>query len=392
MSSTRNLLIKNVRLLSNNDSVDIRIEDGKLTAIDRGLEFAGKTLNGEGRLVVPGLIDLHIHGAGGTDLVSANRQEMDNMAATLARLGTTSFLAAAVYNPNHHEFISDLFSCLSFKGADLLGLYLEGPFINRKKRGGIPENYIKAPSLFLLQSIREQSHKNLKIMTVAPEVEGIERIIDFLRQHDIIAALGHSNADYETANHAYKNGVSHITHSFNAMTGLHHREPGPVVAAVEYSHVYAEVICDGVHIHPAIVNMIYKLFGTERIVCITDGIAGMGLPDGTWMYDGREYISKGGIARYPDGTLIGTTQSLLQLALNFKRFSGCHLQQAFDTVTLNPARVLGIDKQKGSLSVGKDADLLLLDADFSVYTTVIDGNIVYQKDNPHKKTFVAHNA
>ncbi len=381
MATENKVLVKDARFLRGNKTADIRINNGTIVDIGAGLCHRDETvIKADGRLMIPGLIDIHIHGAGGTDVVAAGPHNLANMSRTLARLGVTSFLAAAVYNPADHRYITDIASRPVLPGAKLLGFYLEGPFINAEKRGGIPGNYIKSPSLALMRSILHQSKKSLKIMTMAPELKGADDLLDLLVENRITVSLGHTCADYETARRAFRHGYSHITHCFNAMNGLHHRRPGPVGAAMECQNITVEMICDSAHIHPAMIKLLFKTMGPERLICISDGIRNLGLPDGTYTYDGREYISKNGIARYPDGTLIGTTMSLLQLVLNFKRFSGCTLEQALDTVTKQPARVLGIDKQKGAIKEGYDADLVLLDSDFTPFITLVDGEVVFSKN------------
>jgi N-acetylglucosamine-6-phosphate deacetylase len=174
-------------------------------------------------------------------------------------------------------------------------------------------------------------------------------------------------------------GISHVTHIFNAMPPLHHRFPGPLAAIFERSGITAQIISDGHHLHPAIVRFLHATLGGERCVCITDGMAGIGLPEGRYLYNGREYESLAGAARYLDGTLIGSTMSLLNIAFHFQTFTGCTRMAAIDSVTKIPARVLGLEHRKGTIERGADADLVLIDADNDPYCTIINGKEVYRR-------------
>ena len=217
-------------------------------------------------------------------------------------------------------------------------------------------------------------------MTIAPEVDGALDVIRELVNRGVVASFGHSNANYEETKAGLVAGISHVTHIFNAMRPLHHRDPGPVPAIFEQPDVTVQVICDGIHLHENMVRYIYRQFGDERCICITDGMRATDLPEGRYVYYGKEYESRGGVARYLDGTLIGTTYSLHQMMLNFLDFTDCSLEAAVSATASNPAKVLGIDDRKGTLAVGKDADLVVLDQDRSVWATIIGGRITYRKE------------
>ncbi|MDW7682094.1 MAG: N-acetylglucosamine-6-phosphate deacetylase, partial [bacterium] len=266
-------------------------------------------------------------------------------------------------------------------GAQILGIHLEGPFINPVKKGGISENCILPASQSELAHIIDITQRRLKMMTVAPELPGNLKIIEQLAKLHIIASFGHSDATYEETQQGINSGIRHVTHLFNAMPPLHHRSPGPIPAIIENQRISVQLIADGVHLHPAIIRWVNQYIGSDRIICITDGIQAIGMPEGRYVYNGRDYISKNGAARYLDGTLIGTALPLNQIARRFKNFTHCTLQQAVDTVSLNPARLLGLENQKGSLDIGKDADLVLMDQNFNVSMTLIDGKIVYRKSD-----------
>ena len=214
-----------------------------------------------------------------------------------------------------------------------MGFHLEGPFINEKKKGGLDPASIYPASPEKLEEILEVTGDTLKMMTIAPELEGNLQIISELRKNNIIAAFAHSDANYAETKQGFEAGINHVTHIFNAMRSIHHREPGPIPAIFENENITVQIISDGHHINPAIVKMIYHIIGAERCVCITDGMQGIGLPEGKYIYNGREYISKDGAAKYSDGTLIGSTMSLLEIVFKFKEFTGCSLEEAVNSST-----------------------------------------------------------
>jgi N-acetylglucosamine-6-phosphate deacetylase len=218
------------------------------------------------------------------------------------------------------------------------------------------------------------------MMTIAPEVDGALDVIRELVAQGIVASFGHSNADYEQTQAGIQAGISHVTHIYNTMRLIHHRDPGPVPAIFEHPEVTIQLICDGIHLHPHMVRYIQQQFGWDRCVCITDGMRSIGMPDGSYSYYGQDFESKDSVAHYQDGTLIGSTLDLLKMMLNLKHFTGCSLEEAVAAASTNPAKVLDLGDQKGTVEVGKDADLVILDEDFSVWGTIIGGKVIYQRE------------
>ncbi len=381
------LLITNCRLFNAPDdkqTTSILIENGTITQIGQIDSSAGcnNILDAQGRLIAPGFIDIHIQGAGGADILDASTKALKAISQTCARFGTTSFLATTVFKPNQknqHLTLAAEHVGRDLGGANLLGIHLEGPFISPQKKGMILPNCICQPSLQLLDKIQDITNGHLKIMTIAPELPGSLRIIQRLADSNIIASFGHSSATYEQTLAGFDAGISHVTHMFNAMPPLHHRAPGPLVAIFQTKHVTAQLIADGVHIHPSVLRFTFEMLGPNRIIPITDGMQALGLADGKFIYNGVEYESKEGTARYKDGTLIGTALGLSQLLQKLMAFTDCPLDLAIKTVTQNPAGLLGLEEKKGTIVPGKDADLILLDHDRSVHTTIVAGNIVFQK-------------
>ena len=381
------LIIKSCRLYNSPDKdalYDINVSNNKIQRIERTSEKnkCENLIYAEGGIASPGFIDVHIQGAGGADVLDNKMESLEAISKTLAKVGTTAYLGTTVVKPEEgNQHLKLMRQCVNkdLGGATLLGVHLEGPFINIKKKGGLAEDSIYEPTLEGLESIFEATGDSLKMMTIAPELPGNIEIIKHLVKHKVVASFAHSDADYEETKKGFEAGINHVTHIFNAMRSLHHRTPGPLAAIFENNNISVQIISDGHHLHPSIVNIIYELIGGKRCICITDGMHGIGLPDGYYMYNGRKYESKKGAARYLDGTLIGSTMSLGNIALNFMEFTGCTFETAINSVTKNPAKLLNIYNEKGSLDLGKDADIVLFDKDNSIFTTLVNGKIVYQK-------------
>ncbi len=384
---SRKLLITNCRLFDAREdrrTTSILIESGTIIQVGEARAKTGchDILDAQGRIIAPGFINVHIQGAGGADILDGTPEALGTISKTCARFGTTSFLATTVFKPgrdNRHLALAAECVGQDLGGANLLGIHLEGPFISPLKRGMILPECICPPSSEILEKIRSITKGHLKMMTVAPELPGNLPIIRSLAESGAIASFGHSNASFEQTLDGFDAGISHVTHLFNAMPPIHHRSPGPLVAIFQTEHVSAQLISDGVHIHPAVLRLAFETLGPGRSVAITDGMQAIGLGDGIFVYNGVEYESKEGVARYKDGTLIGTALGLNQMLQRLMAFTGCLLDAAIRTVTENPARLLGFDHSKGSIAAGKDADLALLEDDLSVCTTIVAGRVVWEK-------------
>lgn len=382
------LLIKNCRLFDDHQAgsmTSILIENGVIKQVgpEQSCSTCGDILDAGGKIVAPGFIDVHIQGAGGADVLDAIPEALSAISRTCARFGTTSFLATTVFKPGrdnrHLDFAAD---CVGrdLGGAQLLGIHLEGPFISGQKRGMIQPECICLPSDEVLEGIWSATKGRLRMMTIAPELPNCLPVIGTLVESGVIASFGHSNASFEQTLDGFNAGISHVTHLFNAMPSIHHRAPGPLVAIFQTEHVSAQLITDGVHIHPAVLRHAFQTLGPKRSITITDGMQAIGLGDGMFVYNGIQYESKDGAARYKDGTLIGTALGLNQMLKRLMTFTDCPLDTAIKTVTENPAWLLGLEKRKGTLAAGKDADLVILEEDLSVYTTIIGGRIVYENE------------
>jgi N-acetylglucosamine-6-phosphate deacetylase len=363
------------------DTFSILIERGVVTKMGSGVKPPQnvKTLDARGNMVSPGFIDVHVQGAGGADILDGSEDALRTISRTCARFGVTGFLATTVFKPgqqNSHLAEAAEYTGKDLGGARLLGIHLEGPFISTAKRGMIQRDSICKPSLEELERILTLTDGALKIMTIAPELENNLQLIGRLKNAGVVASFGHSAASLQQTVMGIDAGISHVTHLFNAMPQMHHREPGALPAIVE-SNIDVQIIPDGIHVHPAVLRLACTILGHERVVAITDGMQAMGLPDGEYEYNSIRYRSKDGTARYEDGTLIGTALGMAELLQRLNRHVQFSFEQTLATATVNPARVLG--QQHASISVveGMPGDLVILDSHFAVYNTVVSGKIVY---------------
>ncbi len=379
------LLIKNCRrydALEDGPLCSCLVEDGRIAGLgDLAAETrADEVLDGQGCILSPGLIDVHVQGAGGADVLDATPEAMQTLSRTCARFGVTSFLATTVYMPgraNRHLRVAAECTDSDLGGAHLLGTHLEGPFISTEKRGMIQPASIAQPSTAILEDIQSLLAGTLRMMTIAPELPNGLGMIKALLAQGVVASLGHTKATYEQALAGFEAGIDHVTHLFNAMPLLHHRDPGPLAAIFERPTVTCQVITDGVHSHPSVLRLAYQALGPQRFVTITDGMQAMGLPEGKYVYNGITYESRGGAARYRDGTLIGTALGLNQMLGRLVQSTGCTRATAIRTATVNPAQVLGLGRRKGGLMPGMDADLAIFRPDLSVFAAIVAGRIVY---------------
>jgi N-acetylglucosamine-6-phosphate deacetylase len=371
------LLIKNCRLPDHNEPHDILCIEGSIGEIGKNLQVNAPMIDAEMKFVAPGLLDIHVHGAGGVDFLNMNTASYEIAARTLAGVGTSGFLPTVLIDPRNPERLSGLARLIdqSIDGAKMLGIHAEGPFINKAKKGGFPLECIHPADTGLLSDLISYSQNQISMMTLAPEVVD-QSVLDMLRLNHIIAAIGHTDVYYKEMKSYLEKGLNHLTHVFNAMNGIHHREPGPILAAWEDPSSTIQIISDGHHLSPAIVRMLYHLWGPDRCIIITDGLNSQGLPDGEYEYLGKSYVTENGLAKYHDGTLIGTTFGMLDMVAHFKSFTGCSLSQAINAASINPARLLGL-KTKGVIAPGYDADIIIFDSDFALHYTIIKGNVVY---------------
>jgi N-acetylglucosamine-6-phosphate deacetylase len=380
------LIIKNGRLVNatHTEPVDFYVHSGKITRIAPNILIPGvEKIDATGCAIIPGLIDIHIQGAGGADVLDGTVEALQTISQTLARFGVTGFLATTFYNAdrdNKHLRLAAEYCGKELGGARMLGIHIEGPFISPAKRGGIPEKCLTTPSQKALDDITHLCGSALKMMTIAPEIPGNDRIIKRLQEMNCIPSFGHSNANYEETLRGIEQGILHVTHLFNAMPGMNHRQPGPLLAIIENPLVTVQMIVDGVHIHPGVVRLMDRLLGVDRIIAITDAIQSMGLPDGRYIFHGHDYESKNGTARYADGTLIGTAMALDRMVSNYAHFTAAPFATAVKTATENPARLLGYAGSLGVIAENAGADFAILNEQGQIQQTFVGGVCVYSAD------------
>jgi N-acetylglucosamine-6-phosphate deacetylase len=361
-------------------------EDEKITAVGEESEIKmpkrARVIDASGKTVAPGFIDVHIHGGGGRDIMDASYEAVKEIAKFVVSHGTTSFVATTISAPR-----PDLLRTIKavstarekgIDGAEILGMHLEGPYINPEKRGAHSADYVRLPSIDEFKEIWEASNHTVKIVTLAPELEGSKILIQRLRELGIVASIGHSNATYIQAVDAIKQGVRHATHMFNRMSGFDPKEPGVIGAVLVHDELTAELICDSIHVHPAAMKLLLRVKGPERIVLVTDAIRAAGMPNGEYALGKQHVIVKNGVSRLRSGDLAGSTLTMDQAVRNMMKMVGTPLQTAVKMATINPAVVINVDKNKGSLETSKDADILIIDDEVNVYLTIVKGKVVYK--------------
>lgn len=363
----------------------IRISEGKILDIGRkepeAVEGAVFMDLAEYK-VIPGLVDLHVHGYMGYDVASADTDAVLSMASRLASEGTTSFLPTLGAMPldRTEEVIRSVKAIAldkSGEGADILGLHLEGPFLNPQKKGAMRLDYLLEPSLDLMIKWFELSEGTLNHVTIAPELPSAREVIAFLSRQGVTVAAGHSMATYEETLEAISWGVSVGNHTYNAMRSFHHRDPGIVGAVLSNRRIWAEVLCDGIHVHPGAILALLAAKGTGRTYLVSDAIAPAGLSPGLYNSLGSDIIiDEIGRAFLSDGTLAGSTTTLLRCVKNVMRWTGEPLERVIPMATVNPSLVANVFDRKGTLSPGKDADLVVLDDNDEVVLSVVRGNVV----------------
>ena len=336
-----------------------------------------------GAIVLPGFIDQHIHGAGGSDGMDGTMEDVDKIAKTIAAEGTTSFLVTTMTQSpeNITKAVSAVKAYRDAKikdGARVLGVHLEGPFIAAAFKGAQPLEYVKAPDIEAFESYNEASGNSIRIVTIAPEVEGATEFISYLKEKGIVASIGHTGAKYPEIEKAVECGAANVTHTYNAQTALHHREIGTVGSAMLLDDLNCELIADTIHVSVPAMRLLVKNKPLDKLTLITDAMRAKGIPDGVSELGGQTVYVKNGEARLEDGTLAGSVLRMNRALQNMIEKVGVPYTQAVDYATINPARTLNLDKEIGSIKIGKRADFTVLDESFNVLMTIRSGKIIYQ--------------
>ncbi len=334
-----------------------------------------------GLTLVPGFIDLHVHGGGGFSLATRNPEEIRSYARWVVARGVTSFLATvcAADQEEALEFLraGAVATGSVPEGANVLGLNLEGPFVNAARRGALPRSWPLPPDMRALDGLVQAAGGHLRLLTLAPELPRAEAVLRAALARGVAVAVGHTDADYDAALAAFTSGASHLTHAFNAMRPFHHRDPGPVGAALAFGEATVEVIADGVHLHPAAAGLLLRALGAQRTALVTDGVPPAGLAAGGFGIGEEVARLEGGRVLLPDGTIAGSAATMDQVVRNVVRWGCAGLAGAVGMASTVPAGVLGLKGCKGLIAPGYDADLVALDEDLEVVMTWVGGRLVH---------------
>lgn len=375
--------IRNVKIFTEQHTFregSIAIKDGLFA---EPAENPGKIIDGQGCYAIPGLIDIHFHGCMGYDFCDGTQEALREIARYEASVGVTGMAPATMTLPAEQleEILSNAaaFSADSGKNpgeAELLGVNMEGPFISKHKKGAQDDTYIIPSDLELFHRFQRAAEGLVKFIAVAPEVEGALAFVDRVKDEAVVS-LAHTNADYDEALAAFQRGASHAVHLFNAMPPFGHREPGVVGAVADSHHVTAELICDGIHIHPSVVRAAFKILGENRIILISDSMRAAGMPDGTYTLGGQAVqVTRGRAVLVSSGALAGSASNLMECMKTSVKEMGIPLETAVACASENPAKRLGEYGRRGSITFGKKADLVLLDRDLNVKCVMKDGKRV----------------
>lgn len=364
----------------------ILIKNGKISKIHLSKEQGripeeAEIIDAAGLIAVPGFIDGHIHGAAGKDIMDATEEAIDSIARFLPLEGTTSFLATTMTASKQKisKVLQNIGSYENKPGqAEMLGAHLEGPFLSKSKAGAQPQSNMIDPTIDWFQTWQRQSQKRIKVITLAPELDRAGNFIAYLKDQGVTVSAGHTNADFEAVKRAVDHGVHQLTHLCNAMNGLHHREIGAVGAAFLLDELKAELIADGFHVSPEMMKLIYRNMGSERLMLITDSMRAKGLPDGKYELGGQSVTVSGKQARLPDQTLAGSVLNMSDGVRRMIQLTGCTLHDIAQMTAVNPAKQIRVFDRKGSLTEGKDADILLIDKNYHIQLTFCRGIIVEQ--------------
>lgn len=345
---------------------------------------AEEIIDGSGCYLIPGLTDIHFHGCMGKDFCDGTEEAIRTIAEYEASVGVTTICPATMTFPE--EKLTDIVRAAGAycsekasnteKAAILCGINMEGPFISERKKGAQNGAYIHEPEVDMFERMQESGKGLIKIVDIAPEVDGAMEFIK-AKKGEVVLSLAHSDADYDTAKAAIEAGISHVTHLYNAMNPIHHRNPGPIIAAADSETCQAELICDGVHVHPAVVRNTLKMFGEDRVIFISDSMMAAGLDDGQYELGGQPVSVKGNLALLEDGTIAGSNTNLMKCMITAVKEMGVPLETAVRCAAVNPAKAIGIYDRYGSIEPGKIANAVLLHAeDLSIKQVILKGKCI----------------
>ena len=379
------MIIKNARVFTEDGSFmqgDVVVKDGRFDSVlektadtDAANDSASQEIiDASGLIMIPGLVDIHFHGCKGADMCDGTKEALDVITAYEASVGVTSVCPATMTIPRD-ELLSVMKNAGDYNyhgGAHLVGINMEGPFISPSKKGAqAAENIMRCDYDYFCE-LQDAAHGLIKLVDIAPEEPGAIEFIDKVRG-SVVVSIAHTAADYDTTVEAIEHGASHATHLYNAMPPLHHRNPGVIGAVRDSEKCHAELICDGVHIHPSVIRATFAMFGAERMILISDSMRATGLEDGEYTLGGQAVTVRGPLATLHDGTIAGSATNLMDCMRTVVKKMDLPLETAVACATINPARSLGVEEQYGSLEAGKKAHVVLLDQDLELKAVIKDG-------------------
>lgn len=363
---------------------DVKVKDGIIVEISsHRVESLGKVIDAKGSWLLPGLIDIHVNGGGGGMSIDASEESIHKIISGHAKYGTTGMLITTI-SVEDDKLISSLekidkVASMAIRGSKILGVHLEGPFLNAAKKGAHQEQYLKMPSLDLFNSLYEASNGRVKILSLAPELDNAMEVIKQAKKKGVVVGLAHSAANYATTQEAIKNGLTLCTHLFNAMEPLSHKDPGPIGAFLTTDSTFVELITDGVHVNPIVLEVVYRIKGSDKIIIVTDAVSPAATDMSEFSILGINLEVRGKSCFVPGTNNLAGSALTMNLAVKtFYESTNCSLLEVINMASLNPCKLLELDKNKGSIEVGKDADLILMDENFNVKITIVEGEVVYQ--------------
>lgn len=357
----------------------IEIEDGKIKGFIDEIPTGKRFMDYSEFIAAPGYVDTHIHGYGGFDIMDGNRESLIGISKGIVNTGITSFLATTLTASmedldNACKVVGDYYN--ECEGAKVKGIFLEGPFFTEKFKGAQNPKYMSSPDFDKLKKWYDLSNGLVKKIAIAPELEGTVEFTKKAKELGVYVALGHSDAKYEEAYDAVMAGASIFVHVYNGMSPLHHRNPGMVGAALSLKNVFAELICDGHHVHPAAANVVMRARGKEEVVLITDCMMAGGMPEGEYKLGDFRVHVEGGTARLDDGSLAGSVLRLEDGVKNIVNWEIATLFEAVQMASQIPAKSVGIDNEAGIIDIGRDADINIMDDNGKIIATYIDGKLM----------------
>lgn len=368
------MIIKNADVYNEKSGfikVDIYIRNDKIV---EPFEEQKNVIDASGLYAIPGLTDIHFHGCVGYDFCDGTKQALEKIALYQATNGVTTICPASMTLPE--EELEKIFVNASKynnkTGAILCGIHMEGPFISTEKKGAQNESYIAKPDIELLRRLNEASGNLIKIVSLAPEIQGSMDFISELK-NEVVISIAHTSADYDTAMEAFKRGAQNVTHLYNAMPPFKHREPGVIGAAFDTPHSYVELIADGLHVHPSTVRATFKMFGEDRLILVSDSMMAAGMPEGEYSLGGQKVMVYNNKAVLSDGTIAGSITNLMDCMKNCVLNMGIPLEQAVKCAAVNPAKAIGIYDLYGSITPGKIANIVLMDKKLDIRAVIIKG-------------------